>query len=697
MKLDMLFAPKSVAVVGASANPAKLGYQVTQNIIDSGYKGALYPINPNTPEICGLKAYTSLMNVPGSVECIVVVTPSKFVPGIMEEAGQKGVKGAVVITAGFREAGPEGRALEEQVIAIAKRYGIRVVGPNCLGLIDTWTPINATFAGNTTSAGSIAFTSQSGALIVGVLDYALAASINFSQVVSLGNKADVDEVALFDEWAENEHTNVIMTYIEGLRNGPEFIRAARRLAQRKPVIAVKSGRTASGSKAVSSHTGSLAGADAAYDAAFAQTGLLRADSVQELFDYAIAFAYQPLIKGNRVAFVTNAGGPGVMATDALERNGLKLAELAPETKAYLESVLPDAASTHNPVDVLGDALSDRYQAALDAVLKDPGVDGVVVILTPQSGTEIPETANALVGASKTSSKPILACFIGGRRAKVGCDILAENRVPHYPYPERAVAALGAMNRYHLFREKPPVEIETFDVDKKAVADLFAAVRADGRTEIGDTEAQAILKAYGITTPKSATLPTPDEAVAFANEIGYPVVAKIASPDILHKSEAKGIIVGVKDDKQMREAFATLLQRAKEYNADATIWGVQVQEMVSNAREVIIGMNSDPQFGPMVMFGLGGIYVEVLKDVVFRVAPMSRSQVLEMVQSIRTYALLKGVRGQASSDIDAIVDTILRISQLCTDFPEIASLDINPMMVREQGKGGVAVDMRLFLK
>ena len=697
MKLDMLFNPKSVAVVGASANPTKLGFQITKNIVDSGYKGAIYPINPSTPEILGLKAYPSLLDIPGPVDEIVVVTPNKFVPAIMEEAGKKGVKGAVVITAGFREAGPEGRQLEEQVIEMARRYGIRMVGPNCLGLIDTWTPINATFASNTTSAGSIAFASQSGALAVAVLDYALAANINFSQVVSLGNKADVDEVALFEDWGDNEHTNVIMAYIEGIRDGARFIRTARETARKKPIIAVKSGRTASGSKAVSSHTGSLAGSDAAYDAAFAQTGVLRADSVQELFDYAIAFAYQPLIQGNRVAFVTNAGGPGVMATDALERNGLVLADLAPETQQYLGSVLPASANIHNPVDVLGDALSDRYQAALTAVLKDAGVDGVIVMLTPQSGTEILETAQALVDASKTSTKPILACFIGGNRAGVGVEILAKNRVPNYPYPERAVAALGAMYRYYSWKQKPPVEIETFTVDKQAVVDLFAAVRKDGRKTIGDSEAQAILKAYGITIPQSTVAPTPDEAVAFCNKIGYPVVMKIASPDILHKSDVGGIIVGVKNDKEAREAFATLIERAKAHKPDATIWGAQIQEMVTNAREVIIGMSCDPQFGPLVMFGLGGIYVEVLKDVTFRVAPMSRIQAREMVQAIRTFKLLAGVRGQAPSDVDAIVDTILRVSQLVTDFPEIAELDINPMLVREQGKGAVAVDMRLILK
>ena len=694
--LDKLFAPSSVAVVGASENPGKLGNQVLANLIASGFGGALYPVNPKADEILGLKAYPSVSDIPGDLDMIVVVIPNKFVADVLEESGKKGVKAAIIITAGFREAGAEGVALEQELLHVAGRYGMRLVGPNCLGVIDTHTPMNASFAAGTPDQGTIAFMSQSGALCTAILDHALAEHIGFSQFVSLGNKADVDDVALLNVWGDDPSTNVIIAYVEGITDGAKFIEAARTAAAKKPIIAVKSGRTASGSKAVSSHTGSLAGSDAAYDAAFLQSGVLRAESVQELFDWSTAFAYQPLIKGNRVAIVTNAGGPGVMATDALEKNGLVLATLQPETEQRLAEVLPAAANIHNPVDVLGDARADRYVAALDVVIADPGVDGVIVIVTPQTSTEIEETAQALVNESAKSDKPLLGCWMGAKEASRGTQILAKNKIPNYPFPERAVGALGAMLRYHTWKQQPAVEIETFDVDKKAVANLLAEVRAEGRTAIGDAEAQTILKAYGFTTPKSDVAPTPDEAVALCKEIGYPVVAKIASPDILHKSDIGGIIVGVSSADEMREAFDTLIARAKEHQPDATIWGVQVQEMVSNAREIIIGMNRDPQFGPLVMFGLGGIYVEVLKDVTFRVAPMSRIQADEMVRAIRSFKLLTGVRGQAASDLGAVVDAILRISQLVTDFPEIAELDINPLLVREQGQGAVAVDMRLIL-
>jgi len=694
--LDKLFAPSSVAVVGASENPGKLGNQVLANLIASGFGGALYPVNPKADEILGLKAYPSVSDIPGDLDMIVVVIPNKFVADVLEESGKKGVKAAIIITAGFREAGAEGVALEQELLHVAGRYGMRLVGPNCLGVIDTHTPMNASFAAGTPDQGTIAFMSQSGALCTAILDHALAEYIGFSQFVSLGNKADVDDVALLNVWGDDPSTNVIIAYVEGITDGAKFIEAARTAAAKKPIIAVKSGRTASGSKAVSSHTGSLAGSDAAYDAAFLQSGVLRAESVQELFDWSTAFAYQPLIKGNRVAIVTNAGGPGVMATDALEKNGLVLATLQPETEQRLAEVLPAAANIHNPVDVLGDARADRYVAALDVVIADPGVDGVIVIVTPQTSTEIEETAQALVNESAKSDKPLLGCWMGAKEASRGTQILAKNKIPNYPFPERAVGALGAMLRYHTWKQQPAVEIETFDVDKKAVANLLAEVRAEGRTAIGDAEAQTILKAYGFTTPKSDVAPTPDEAVALGKEIGYPVVAKIASPDILHKSDIGGIIVGVSSADEMREAFDTLIARAKEHQPDATIWGVQVQEMVSNAREIIIGMNRDPQFGPLVMFGLGGIYVEVLKDVTFRVAPMSRIQADEMVRAIRSFKLLTGVRGQAASDLGAVVDAILRISQLVTDFPEIAELDINPLLVREQGQGAVAVDMRLIL-
>lgn len=695
--LEMFFNPRAVAVIGASESPNKIGHQVLANLIRSGYRGEIYPINPNATEILGKTCYKSVLEIPGVLDLVVIVVPTRFVASVLEEAGQKGAKGAVVITAGFREAGGEGPQREKELLEIANRYGMRIIGPNCLGFINTWTPIDTSFAVEATGPGTIAFCSQSGALGTAVLDYALAGDINLSGFVSLGNKADVDEVDLLNAWREDEHTRVILAYIEGLRDGPAFMRAARETVRVKPVIAVKSGRTASGSKAVSSHTGSLAGADAAYDAAFKQAGVFRANSVQELFDYAIAFASQPTLKGNRIAIVTNAGGPGVMATDALEDQGLVLAPLTPETEAALATGLPAAASTHNPVDVLGDAPKSRYAFALDLVLKDPNVDGVLVILTPQSNTEVVATAEALIAVSKNADKPILACWMGGKVSSAGADLFARNGVPNYPFPERAVAALGAMCQYYRYQQQPPLEIEEVAVDKTAVADLFARVRADGRKTIGDTEAQEILTAYGITIPKSAVASTPEEAVTLCREIGYPVVMKIASPDILHKSDVGGIIVGVKSDAEARAAFDTLVQRAKAHVPNAVIWGAQVQEMVTNAREVIIGMNRDPQFGPLVMFGLGGIYVEVLKDVQFRVAPMSRRQAQEMVESIRSYKLLTGVRGQAPSDLDAVVDTILRIAQLVTDFPEIAELDINPLLVRDRGHGAVAVDMRLILQ
>lgn len=695
--LDMFFNPCSVAIVGASENPMKLGNRILANVINGGYKGQIYPINPTAKEILGYPCYPSVVSVPGSIELAVIVVPTSAVINVMDECGRKGVSGAIVITAGFREAGEEGKQLELKLLEVARNYGIRVFGPNCLGVIDMWTPLNASFANNSTDAGAIAFTSQSGALGAAVLDYALLAKINFSHFASLGNKADVDEVALFEYWADNPHTKVIMAYIEGLGDGPTFIKAARATALKKPIIAVKSGRTASGSKAVSSHTGSLAGSDAAYDAAFAQSGVLRAASVQELFDYGIAFAYQPLIRGNRICIVTNAGGPGVMATDAMEPNGLLLASLKPETEAALKPILPSAANIHNPVDVLGDAHSDRYAKALDIVMQDSNIDGIIVILTPQAGTDVKEIAQVVIDRSKQTDKPIVACFIGGTMASVGVEAFAINHVPSYPFPERAIASLGAMYRYWTWLQEPEAIIETFDVDKATVSSLFAKIRQEGRTTIGDTEAQAILKAYGITTPRSSVATTPEDAVAYCNEVGYPVVMKIASPDILHKSDVGGIKVGIKNDAEAREWFKTIIDRAQAAIPTATIWGIQIQEMVTNAREIIIGMNNDPQFGPLVMFGLGGIYVEVLKDVTFRVAPMTRLQAKQMVEAIRSYKLLAGVRGQAPADLDAVIDVLLRVSQLVIDFPEIAEMDINPLLVREQGKGAVAVDMRLILK
>ncbi len=694
--LDMFFAPRSVAVIGAAREPGKLGYNVVNNMLQYGYKGQVYPINPKATEILGLQAYPTVLEVPGPIDLAVVTVPSKFVPDIMKQCGEKGIKGAIIITAGFKEAGLEGVKLERQVLAIAREYGIRIIGPNCLGIIDTVQPLDASFAAGVPPRGGIAFMSQSGALCTAILDWALANDIGFSYFVSLGNKADVDEVDLMDAWDSNPNAKVMIAYVEGLRDGRRFIDVARRVTKHTPVIAVKSGNTEAGSRAVSSHTGSLAGSNRAYDAAFRQSGVLRASSIQDLFDYAIGFAYQPVLRGNRIAVVTNAGGPAIMATDALENSGLKLAPLSKETIDYLQANLPEAANKYNPIDVLGDALADRYALAIEAAYKDPNVDGLIVILTPQVMTRIEETAREIGRLSKLYDKPVVGCFMGQEKVSAGVRILTEESVPNYPFPERAAGALRAMSDYRSWLERPPLELAEFPVDRERVRQTLARVREDGRNTLGDAEARSVAEAYGLRVPKSRLATNADEAVRFAEEIGYPVVMKIASPDILHKSDIGGIKVGVTGAGDVRDAFDLLIYRATRYMPDAQIWGVQLQEMVTGAKEIIIGMNRDPQFGPLIMFGLGGIYVEVLKDVTFRVAPLSALEAREMVSEIRSYHLLQGVRGERASDIDAIVDCILRISQLVTDLPEIVELDINPLLVREAGAGAVAVDMRLVL-
>jgi len=694
--LEVFSCPKAVAVIGASRDKEKLGYGVLSNIIEHGYPGKVYPINPKTDEILGLKCYPSVLDVPDPIDLAVIVIPSNYVSAALEECGQKGVKGVIIISAGFREAGLEGVRMERELVAIAKRYGMRLVGPNCLGVIDTICPLDASFAAGMPPKGTMAFMSQSGALCTAILDWALAEEIGFSRFVSLGNKADVSEVDLLEAWEDDPHSRVILTYIEGLSEGGKFMEVARMVTRRIPVIAVKSGSTDAGSRAVSSHTGSLAGSARAYEAAFRQSGVLRAESIEHLFDYSLAFAYQPVLRGGRIAIVTNAGGPGVMATDALEQEGLSLASLSRETIDFLRDNIPAAANIYNPIDVRGDAQTDRYALALEAVLKDEGVDGVIVILAPQVMTKIEETAEAVGQIAARYDKPVLGCFMGEARVGPGIKVLNEHKIPNYPFPERAVGALKAMLNYRLWLDRPPSEIEKFEVDRERVKGIFDQVRADGRQTIGDAEARDIMQAYGIRIPASKLATTADEAVGVAEEIGYPVVMKIASPDILHKTDIGGVKLGISNATDVRDAFDLLVYRATRYMPDAEIWGCLVQEMVRGGKEVIVGMNCDPQFGPLMMFGLGGIYVEALKDVAFRIAPFSRQEAEEMVTEIRSYSLLRGVRGERPSDTEAIVDTLLRLSQLVTDFPEIMEMDVNPLIVFEAGRGAVGVDMRLVL-
>jgi len=695
--LDSLFRPRSVAVIGASRNPEKLGHGILKNIIESGYQGAIYPINPSTEEILGHPCHPSVLDVPDEVEQVVIVIPAPLVAQALEECGQKGVKAVVIISAGFREVGGEGRRMEDELAEIAQRYGMRLLGPNCLGIIDTFTPLNSSFAAAMPLQGTIAFMSQSGALCTAVLDVALAEGVGFSSFVSLGNKADLDEVDFIRAWSEDPNTRVIMAYLEGISEGARFIEVARQVTKKLPIIAIKSGTTDAGSRAVSSHTGALAGSEQAYEAAFKQAGIIRAHSVEELFDFSIAFARQPLLKKNAIAIITNAGGPGIMCTDAAEHVGLHLASLGPRTCARLRQGLPQAASLLNPIDVMGDAQADRYELALRAALRDPDVSGVIVLVTPQNVTPVKEIAQ-VVGetAAQEEKKPILACFMGKATIGEGLKILNEYRVPNYPTPERAAKAMRAMLDQRLWQEQPERTPERFQVDKDQVEALFSKVRQEERLTIGDAEARAVLEAYGIPVPPSQLAQTPEEAIEIAREIGYPVVMKIASPDILHKTDIGGVQLNIQNDQEVRDAFDLLIHRAMRYMPEAEIWGCQVQKMVTGGREVILGMNRDPQFGPLIMFGLGGIYVEVLRDVAFRLAPLSREDAREMIQEIRGYPLLHGVRGERPADIEGIVDILLRISQLVTDFPEVMELDINPLMVRDEGQGVMAIDMRLVL-
>ncbi|MDJ0752722.1 MAG: acetate--CoA ligase family protein [Ardenticatenaceae bacterium] len=697
MSLKSFFEPNSIAIIGASPNPDKLSHAVLKNLVDSGYgqEGKIFPVHPNAAEILGYPAYPTVTDVPDTVDLAVIVVPFPHVPAVLQACGQKKVPAAVIITAGFREAGPNGRLREEALMEIANSYNIRIIGPNCLGILDTHTPMNATFAPGVLRSGPAAFMSQSGALGVAILDWAQAGRLGLSKFVSLGNKADVDEVDLLREWHHDEQTRVILIYSEALSKGQEFIRVARQVSQTKPILAIKSGNTQSGSRAVSSHTGSLAGSQQAYEAAFKQAGVLQTDSLESLFDMALAFGYQPPLKGERIAIVTNAGGPGILATDAIERAGLTIAPFSDETIEKLRKLLPEAAVSENPVDILGDASPERYRLVLETVAADPNVDGVLAMLVPQAVLDTKAVAKAVVAQEKHLAEPLLTCFMGESRMRDALDILNEHRIPNYQFPERAAQVFRAMANYQKYYDRPPAQFNTYSVDHAAVREVIDQVRAAGRSTMGDLEASRIMTAYGLPMPKFKLAKTAEQAVEIADQIGYPVALKVASPDILHKTDVGGVRIRLQNAAEVQEAFLGITDQATNARPTANLWGCLVQEMVPPLGvEILIGMKRDPQFGPLVAFGIGGIFVETLRDVTFRVAPFSEEDAAEMIDDIRARALLDGVRGRPPADKAAVVDVLLRIGQLALDFPEINELDINPLVV--YGEGVLAVDMRLAL-
>jgi acetyltransferase len=697
MSLEQFFTPKSVAIIGASREKGKVGYEILASMVRGGFQGAIYPVNAKATEVEGLPCFPSLKAIGKPVDLAIVVIPAKFVVGIMNECVELGIRSVVIITAGFKETGDAGKAIELEVAAIAKKNGIRVVGPNCLGVMCTRSKLNGSFGGDLPVEGGIGYMSQSGALMAAILDMANAQKIGFSKLVSFGNKCDINELDMIKALGNDASTTVIAGYLENIIDGQAFTVAAEEVSRRKPILLMKSGGTSAGAKAASSHTGSLAGGDTVYNCLFQRTGIVRCPSIKAQFDFAQAFACQPLPKGSRVVVVTNAGGPGIMAADAIEREDLSFAKLTDETMKKLAPRLPPAANITNPVDVLGDALADRYEFALDTVLDDPGVDIALVLLTPQAMTQATETAQAMARINKAKpGKPVMACFMGAAKLAEGLAILRDNNIPQYESPENAVKAIKVFADYAAWRREPPRVIKPLKADKAAARAILQAHLDKGLREVGETEAKKVLEAYGFVVPKSALANSADEAAAAAAAIGFPVVMKINSPDISHKSDVGGVKVNLADAKAVRDAYTGMMTQIPQKMPKAKLEGVSIQEMCKRSHEIIMGVNRD-KMGAMIMFGLGGILVEVLKDVTFALAPLSEHDARHMVESTRTYKILQGVRGQPGADLDAVVQALLRLSQLVSDFPEIKELDINPFMAGQSGQVSVAVDARISVE
>ena len=693
--LEFLLYPKSVAVMGASRTAGKVGHAVVTNLIEGGFEGDIVPVNPSGGELLGQKFYTSLEEYGKPIDMSVIAVPTANVKDAVVSSLRAKAKAVVVITAGFKEVDEAGARLELEITDLCRSAGARLMGPNCLGLINTHHKMNATFANHMPAAGGISVLSQSGALCAAILDWAAARHLGLATLLSIGNKADLDEIDFLAAFADDEQTKVIVGYLESIASGDEFIRVAESVAAIKPVVILKAGTTAAGSKAASSHTGALAGADIAYGAAFKRAGVIRADTFEGLFDLATALAMQPLPKGDRVAIITNAGGPGIMAADAVEQSGMKVATLTTSVATALRSKLPAAASVGNPIDVLGDADPPRYAMAVEAAQDDPTVDAVIVILTPQAMTKPAETARAIAAATH-GVKPVLATFMGGEDIMPGRDELVAANLPDYPSPERAVAALKAMCEYAAWRLRPPRIVTRFPVNRRRVERIISRQLRTGRLYVGEVKAKDILRAYDFIVPDGRLVTTVEEAVEAAPRIGYPLAMKIVSPDIIHKSDLGGVKLNLNSAQEVADAFELMMLRIGRRAPEALLEGVYLERMVSKGREVILGMTRDPQFGPMLMFGLGGIFVEVMKDVTFHLAPITSAEAMNMLLGTRSYKLLEGVRGESGVNLAAIGEALQRISQLVTDFPQIAELDINPFIVGKPGEDSVAADARIQL-
>jgi acetyl coenzyme A synthetase (ADP forming)-like protein len=709
--LNAIFSPESVAIVGASNTPGKVGHDIFANILRGGYTGTLYPVNPKARSILSVKAYPTTSNIPDPVDLAIIILPPEASLAAVEESVRKGIKGIVIVSAGFREVGGEGLEIENKIVSICRSAGVRLVGPNCLGVINPVPSVslNASFSARMPAPGNISFISQSGALCTAVLDFAADRNIGFSKFISIGNKADVDELDILQYLHEDAETAVIMIYLEELRAGTEFISIVKEITsgiRSTPVLVIKSGRTREGALAAASHTGALAGTEAVYDAIFRQAGIIRVDSIDELFDFANAFSYKQesalgkqirkMPTGNRVAIVTNAGGPGILATDMTVSSDLELARFQKETIEELANHLPSAANLHNPVDIIGDASQERYENALRTVIKDEGVDGALVILTPQSMTNALATAEAIVRVARGSRKPILCCFMGIIDVSAGVKYLQEHGYPVYRFPENAAKAFGVLYRYArwLHREHLP----QFEIthDKERAARVIGQYLAAGKTRLGEMDSIELLKCYGFPVLSVQLAKSEEDAADIAESITFPVVMKIVSPQILHKTDAGGVVIGIKNKEEAKTAFNDIVQGAKKYNPDAVIDGVMVEKMADRGGEVILGL-SRSSFGPLLMFGLGGIFVEVFQDVIFRLGPIGRNEARRMIKEIKGHKLLDGFRGRPKADIEALEKAVVSLSDMAANHPEIKEMDINPLLVHPEGQGITAVDCRIILE
>jgi acetyltransferase len=689
-------APKGVALIGTSADPSKLSHGIIRNMIETGFKGKVYPINPRYKEILGLTCYPDVASVPDPVDLAVVVLPAPSVLEVLEACGKRGIKAVNIISGGFKEVGPEGAALEQKCLAVAHQYGMRLIGPNCVGTMDLYSGLNTTFIKGVPDIGHIGFVSQSGAVCGAVVDYVRGKGIGFSNFTSLGNEADVTETDMIEYLASDPNTHVICCYVEAIRDGVRFREVASRVAQQKPIIMLKVGRTSAGARAVSSHTGSLAGSNAAYEAAFKQSGVLTVNSAAELFDLAIALVHQPLPKGSRTVIITNAGGPAALASDSLAMHGMSMGDISQPTKEALRKVLVPSAQVNNPVDMLGGAEPHEYADALNLVLADPDVDAAIPVLVPQALVNPVDVAKVIGEAASKTDKTVVACFMGGVSVESARQVLHDSHVPMYIFPEAAGQVLGAM--YHLaqLRSQPqeapvkPQNISTPNAQK-------GFELAGQEKNLGEAHTRPLLQAYGVPIVPGDWAHSENEAVTIAEKIGYPVALKIVSPDILHKSEVGGIKLNLASAQDVQKAYQALMQTIGTSHPTARLEGVLVEKMSAKGHEIIVGMKRDPSFGPLMMFGLGGIYVELLTDIAFRVAPLTRQDAYNMIAETKAGKLLSGLRNQPAADIDAVVDIILRLNQLALDFPQIDEMEINPLIVFNKGQGALALDARALLK